>query len=445
MTEILTESFCERCGTRYTFESARPKTRLKNVRVLSRGFKNFVMSDDTSMDEAMAAARSETDRELTSHQLDAFHKTFNFCMSCRQYTCPNCWNEVENRCLSCAPHLGTEIMPAAFPDLPSGPLVSDEALYSNGNGYPSNGTNGTSATGHASELIGMAEVQARHDEEVDAAARLAALTAPVVEAPPAQEIAPKPPIAATSIVEEAPTAEVAPVVEPPVIEPPVVETPVVEPPVVAPPVVAPAVAAAAGEPRDEAATNPYDAVDTKTPSWLAKLVAVNQVDEALDDRATQAPAPAPAPAAVQPAAPVRPADPAPIIPPAPAPEPVAAVAAEPVAEVAPEPVSEPAVAPVEPISIAPEPESLIEPAAAVAAAGLAAADIHDPADDTEAVEDKAAAQTSGLLERFRPAATSAAAAAIMPDPVIPEATAPPMPAARPATTERSMPPPVSPR
>jgi len=127
MTEILTESFCERCGTRYTFESARPKARLKGVRVISRGLKNFVLSDDTSMDEAMAAARSETDRELTSHQLDAFHKTFNFCMSCRQYTCPNCWNEVENRCLSCAPHLGHEVLPAAFPDLPSGPLVSSDA------------------------------------------------------------------------------------------------------------------------------------------------------------------------------------------------------------------------------------------------------------------------------------------------------------------------------
>ena len=103
MTEILTESFCERCGTRYTFESARPKTRLKGVKVLSRGLKNFVLSDDTSIDEAMAAARSETDREATAHQLDAFHKTFNFCMSCRQYTCPNCWNEPEARCLSCAP------------------------------------------------------------------------------------------------------------------------------------------------------------------------------------------------------------------------------------------------------------------------------------------------------------------------------------------------------
>jgi hypothetical protein len=103
MTEILTESFCERCGTRYTFESARPRVRLKGVKVLSRGLKNFVLSDDTSIDEAMAAARSEADREASAHQLDAFHKTFNFCMSCRQYTCPNCWNEPEARCLSCAP------------------------------------------------------------------------------------------------------------------------------------------------------------------------------------------------------------------------------------------------------------------------------------------------------------------------------------------------------
>lgn len=103
MTEILTELFCERCGTRYTFESARPRARLTGVKVLSRGLRNFVLSDDTSMDEAMAAARSEAEREATAQQLDAFHKTFNFCMSCRQYTCPNCWNEVEARCLSCAP------------------------------------------------------------------------------------------------------------------------------------------------------------------------------------------------------------------------------------------------------------------------------------------------------------------------------------------------------
>ena len=126
MTEILTESFCERCGTRYTFESARPRARLKGVKVLSRGLKNFVLSDETSMDEAMAAARSDTDREATAYQLDAFHKTFNFCMSCRQYTCPNCWNEAEARCLTCAPHLGNDVMPAPFPDLATnGQLVAD--------------------------------------------------------------------------------------------------------------------------------------------------------------------------------------------------------------------------------------------------------------------------------------------------------------------------------
>jgi len=104
MTEILTESFCERCGTRYTFESSAPRQRrLSGLKVLGRGLKNFVMSDDASLDEAIAGARSDADREATGHQLDAFHKTFSFCMSCRQYTCANCWNEVEARCLSCSP------------------------------------------------------------------------------------------------------------------------------------------------------------------------------------------------------------------------------------------------------------------------------------------------------------------------------------------------------
>jgi len=130
MAEILTESFCERCGTRYTFESPRQRVRLKGVKVLSRGLKNFVLSDGTSMDEAMAAARSETDREVTAHQLDAFHKTFNFCMACRQYTCPDCWNEVEARCLSCAPHLGHEILAAPFPDL-GATIVMAPAVGSN--------------------------------------------------------------------------------------------------------------------------------------------------------------------------------------------------------------------------------------------------------------------------------------------------------------------------
>ena len=124
MTEILTESFCERCGTRYTFESAAPRQRrMGGLKVLGRGLKNFVMSDDSSLDEAFAAARSDVERDATSQQLDAFHRTFNFCMSCRQYTCANCWNEVEARCLSCAPLAIAETAPA-LDDVGSGSTPS---------------------------------------------------------------------------------------------------------------------------------------------------------------------------------------------------------------------------------------------------------------------------------------------------------------------------------
>ncbi len=139
MPEILTESFCERCGTRYTFEAAAPKTRrLGRLKILSKGLANFVLSDETSLDEAFADARSDEQRETTNHQLDAFHKTFQFCMSCRQYTCGNCWNEVDGRCLSCAPHLGHEILEAPFPNLDptAGLVLADaEAAEHAGNGH----------------------------------------------------------------------------------------------------------------------------------------------------------------------------------------------------------------------------------------------------------------------------------------------------------------------
>jgi ribosomal protein L40E len=119
MAEILTESFCERCGTRYTFEASAPsRGRVARIRLLSKGLRNYVMSDESTLEEALDEARGEEERTLSVQQLEAFHQTFNFCMSCRQYTCANCWNEAEARCLSCAPDLSQEVLPTAFPDLP---------------------------------------------------------------------------------------------------------------------------------------------------------------------------------------------------------------------------------------------------------------------------------------------------------------------------------------
>ena len=147
MPEILTESFCERCGTRYTFQSSAPKVgRMAKMKVLSRGLKNYVLSDETSLDEALADARSIDDREQSVEQLDAFHKTFNFCMSCRQYTCANCWNDREGRCLSCAPSLSVGILPSGMPAL--NPIAGMAAL-TNGHAHDGNGHGPLQADGSA--------------------------------------------------------------------------------------------------------------------------------------------------------------------------------------------------------------------------------------------------------------------------------------------------------
>ena len=71
--------------------------------MLTRGLKNWVVEDGRSIEAAMADAKRDEDRGLASAQLEAFHQTFNFCMDCRQYTCTDCWNQAEGRCLSCAP------------------------------------------------------------------------------------------------------------------------------------------------------------------------------------------------------------------------------------------------------------------------------------------------------------------------------------------------------
>ncbi len=129
MTDLLTESFCERCGTRYTFESlGRRPGPISKLRVVSRGLKQFVTNDDASFSEAMAAARGDEERKASALQLNVFHQTFNFCMNCRQYTCSNCWNHEAGLCLTCAPDVSVEEAPAPLQELSAAPEAQHAAV-----------------------------------------------------------------------------------------------------------------------------------------------------------------------------------------------------------------------------------------------------------------------------------------------------------------------------
>ena len=107
MTETLTESFCERCGTRYEFKAPTRLNPLRKTRGFIGGLRNYLTSQDDLSDAMGDAMRSEEDT-LASHQLEAFHESFNFCIDCRQYTCLNCWNNDAGRCRTCAPVAGTD-------------------------------------------------------------------------------------------------------------------------------------------------------------------------------------------------------------------------------------------------------------------------------------------------------------------------------------------------
>ena len=107
MPEALTESFCERCGTRYEFAAPTQLNTIRKTRGLISGLKNYIMSQDALGDAVGDAMRSE-EASLASQQLEAFHESFNFCIDCRQYTCVNCWNDSAGRCRSCKPIAGTD-------------------------------------------------------------------------------------------------------------------------------------------------------------------------------------------------------------------------------------------------------------------------------------------------------------------------------------------------
>jgi hypothetical protein len=107
MPEALTESYCERCGTRYEFAAPSQLGKLRKTRGVISGLRNYIMSQDALSDAIGDAMRSE-EETLASAQLDAFHQSFNFCIQCRQYACVNCWNEPAGRCRTCVPIPGTD-------------------------------------------------------------------------------------------------------------------------------------------------------------------------------------------------------------------------------------------------------------------------------------------------------------------------------------------------
>jgi hypothetical protein len=354
MTEILTESFCERCGTRYTFESASPKgARLKGLRVVSRGLRNFVMSDDTSIDEAMAAARNETDREVTSRQLDAFHKTFNFCMSCRQYTCGNCWNEVEGRCLSCAPTV--ELAPSPFPNVETVggfSFLRSDAVPDDGNGHEEPETTPVEPMAWpTSDLMReeeqaaisfetvIAEHEAAEAEPVDALARLEAL-----ESALEPETVETEPVEAVSVEPESEPEPIAAAAEP---EPVVAEAePALEAEEPAPVEMDDRAAAAAAQTADLFRRfRPGQSLDDAIAAYERTQVAADALATADVEVPAAQPEPTPIQAAPEPATHA----------PAPEPEPIAAAQPPPAPE--PQPEAEPvaAVAPPQP-EWAPAPE-----------------------------------------------------------------------------------------
>jgi hypothetical protein len=107
MTQAISESFCERCGTRYEFKAPTRLNAIRKTRGLVTGLRNYIMSQDALGDALDDGMRTE-EEALAAHQLDAFHESFNFCIDCRQYTCVSCWNDDAGRCRSCAPIAGAD-------------------------------------------------------------------------------------------------------------------------------------------------------------------------------------------------------------------------------------------------------------------------------------------------------------------------------------------------
>jgi hypothetical protein len=124
MTDNVLQSFCERCGTRFT-QPAPPERPAPSPGVLGRFLRKAP--------DSVAAWPDSSALPIS----DAFRDTFRFCLECRRYNCADCWNDREGHCLSCrpldepaepTPPLGTASSPAPSTDTtPSRPLTSGSA------------------------------------------------------------------------------------------------------------------------------------------------------------------------------------------------------------------------------------------------------------------------------------------------------------------------------
>ena len=238
MADTLTESFCERCGTRYEFKAPTRLNPLRKTRGLVGGLKNYLTSQDALSDAIGDAMRAE-EGAIATAQLEAFHSSFNFCIDCRQYTCVNCWNDGSGRCRTCAPIAGVddlaERLAAALAEAPpqlaeptgligeaeSGPPmawpISDLPLPSATNGHAPEGWPSTDAPVAPGADVG-ADGFVYDSPRIDAPDDVAPAAAEVILEPWTAQPEPEPMVAEVEPESEPMVAEVEPEPEPMVAE-----------------------------------------------------------------------------------------------------------------------------------------------------------------------------------------------------------------------------------
>lgn len=107
VSDTLTATFCERCGTRQEFRAPRRVGPLRRTRGFVGGLRNYIGGSD-ALSEAMREGMQAQESLIAAAQLDAFHASIHLCIDCRQYTCNECWNGDAGRCRSCAPLVGVD-------------------------------------------------------------------------------------------------------------------------------------------------------------------------------------------------------------------------------------------------------------------------------------------------------------------------------------------------